>query len=146
MKQGLCNRDIFFAPTGGEIICRGIIDANDIMTGQMCSVSCEAALAVPDRINCNPDGWDVEASSCDATNGGLSPGGQIAIIILCLGLLCLGTFLWQRYKRSKAPAADGTCFKIFYNQVKSSKNHCDHRTICHESHFQPITNRKNRLN
>lgn len=106
MKQGLCNRDIFFAPTGGEIICRGIIDANDIMTGQMCSVSCEAALAVPDRINCNPDGWDVEASSCDATNGGLSPGGQIAIIILCLGLLCLGTFLWQRYKRSKAPVAD----------------------------------------
>jgi len=103
MKQGLCNRDIFFAPTGGEIICRGVADANDIVTGQVCSVSCEAAYAIPDRINCLATGWDVDAASCDATKGGLSPGAQIALIVACLALLCLITFLWQRYKRSKAP-------------------------------------------
>ena len=51
MKQGLCNRDIFFAPSGGEIICRGVAESTQIQTGQLCSVSCEAAYAIPDKIN-----------------------------------------------------------------------------------------------
>ena len=49
------------------------------------------------------NGWDAEEAKCDATKGGLSPGAQIALIILCLGALCVGTFLWQRWKRSRAP-------------------------------------------
>jgi len=109
MKQGLCNRDIFFAPSGGEIICRGITEPTDIMTGQICSVSCEAAYAIPDRVNCLETGWDVEQSSCDATKGGLSPGGQIGLIVACLAMLCISTFAWQRYKKKKEPAKGTRC-------------------------------------
>lgn len=71
------------------------------MTGQICSVSCEAAYAIPDKINCLDMGWDVEEASCDATKGGLGPGAQIGLIVVCLALLCGGTFLWQRYKKQK---------------------------------------------
>lgn len=101
MKQGYCQQDIFFAPTGGEMICVGAASGNDIFPGQVCKVSCEAAIASPPEVTCLENGWDAQASTCDATSGGVSPGGQIAMIVAGLALLCLGTFLYQRYRMKK---------------------------------------------
>ena len=50
MKQGYCQNDIFFAPTGGEIICIGAATGNDIFPGQICKISCEASIAVPPQV------------------------------------------------------------------------------------------------
>ena len=38
---------------------------------------------------------------CDATSGGLSPAIQIALICIGLVLLCVATFLYQRFRRQK---------------------------------------------
>lgn len=63
----------------------------------------------PKEIECLPTGWSHESASCDATNGSLPPGAQIALIVVVLGLLCGGTFAWQKYKARKeaADAANG---------------------------------------
>ena len=53
----------------------------------------------PSEIECLPTGWSHESASCDATNGGLTPGAQMALIIVGLLLLCGATFLWQRYRK-----------------------------------------------
>ena len=53
----------------------------------------------PTEIECLPTGWSHESASCDATNGGLTPGAQMALIIVGLLLLCGATFLWQRYRK-----------------------------------------------
>ena len=106
MKDGACNKDLFWAPEGGEIMCPGVVKGTDVITGDECKITCEAAIAVPDMIICGPGGWSAEAAVCDATQGGLSPGGQIALVLLGLGLLCVGTFLWQKYgKKEKDPNA-----------------------------------------
>ena len=60
----------------------------------------------PKEITCGPEGWSHESASCDATNGSLPPGAQIALIVVVLGLLCGGTFAWQKYKQRQAPAED----------------------------------------
>ena len=53
----------------------------------------------PAEVSCGADGWSHETASCDATNGGLTPGAQVVLIVVGLGLLCGGTFLWQKYKK-----------------------------------------------
>jgi len=45
-------------------------------------------------------------SSCDATKGGLGPVGQIMLIVVFLVLLSLGTFAWQKYRRSQIKPED----------------------------------------
>jgi len=103
MKQARCNKDLFWAPTDGEIICKGAGSSTDIKDNTICKVICQAAHAVPNEITCLADGWDVDVSRsrCDATAGSVSPGGQIALIVLGLALLCVGTFLYQRYRRNQ---------------------------------------------
>ena len=57
MKQAYCQRDIFHAPTDGEIICRGVVQ-QDVPVGTKCSITCNAAIADPREIACLPSGWD----------------------------------------------------------------------------------------
>ena len=51
----------------------------------------------PAEIECSQQGWSHQEASCDATNGGLTPGAQIALIIFALAILCAATFFWQKY-------------------------------------------------
>ena len=120
MKQAYCQRDIFHAPTDSEIICKGVVQ-QDVPVGTMCSITCNAATADPKEINCSQNGWDAGLSTsvlkdrikisdlarCDATSGGLSPATQIAFICVGLVLLCVGTFLYQRFRKQKI---DGKIF------------------------------------
>jgi hypothetical protein len=98
MRQGRCNKDIFWAPKDGEIICAGAGSRTDITDGMTCSVSCKSSIADPPEITCTNVGWDYAEATCDATNGNIRPGGQIAFILLGLVLLCVGTFLWHRHR------------------------------------------------
>ncbi|CAG5102897.1 Oidioi.mRNA.OKI2018_I69.chr1.g517.t1.cds [Oikopleura dioica] len=100
MKQAYCQRDIFHAPTDGEIICRGVVQ-QDVPVGTKCSITCNAAIADPREIACLPSGWDADIARCDATSGGLSPGTQVALICVGLILLCVATFLYQRFRKQK---------------------------------------------
>jgi len=104
MRQATCSRDIFFAPVEGEVICVGS-KSSDILPGSVCSINCASAVPEPGEIECLPTGWSHESASCDATNGSLPPGAQIALIVVVLGLLCGGTFAWQKYK-AKTKAAE----------------------------------------
>jgi len=98
MRQATCSRDIFFAPMEGEVVCVGS-KSSDVVPGTICSINCAAAVADPTEIECLPTGWSHESASCDATNGGLTPGAQMALIVVGLFLLCGATFLWQRYRK-----------------------------------------------
>jgi hypothetical protein len=58
-------------------------------------------------------GWDYNDDEnadgpirCDATNGGVSPGGQIALIMVGLVLLCVATFFWQRRRMQQKKEED----------------------------------------
>ena len=51
----------------------------------------------PAEIECSSAGWSHQEASCDATNSGIAPGTQIALIMIALGMLCAGTFFWQKY-------------------------------------------------
>ena len=62
MKQAYCQRDIFHAPSDGEIICKGVVQ-QDVPVGTLCSITCNAAIADPREINCLPSGWDAGLSS-----------------------------------------------------------------------------------
>jgi len=116
MRQATCSRDIFFAPIEGEVICVGA-KSTDILPGSTCSISCASAVPEPKEISCGPEGWSHESASCDATNGSLPPGAQIALIVVVLGLLCGGTFAWQKYKQRQAPAEDAGTKVKYAGQV-----------------------------
>lgn len=99
MKQATCFRDIFYAPKDGEIVCVGAT-SRDIGAGKKCKIECRASRPEPAEITCDGlNGWSHQEASCDATNGGLPPGAQIALIIVALAILCAGTFAWQKYYR-----------------------------------------------
>ena len=69
----------------------------------------------PAEITCDGlNGWSHQEASCDATNGGLPPGAQIAIIMIALGILCAGTFAWQKYYRKTDAAREYTHQTIRY--------------------------------
>merc|ERR1711990_910810 len=101
MGQGRCKGDIFFAPAEGEIRCAGAGTSTDIKEGMQCKIVCNAAYPTPEQIKCLNTGWDHESATCDATAKGLPPGGQIAMIMLALLVLCGGTFLYQRWRKQQ---------------------------------------------
>jgi hypothetical protein len=107
MKEANCNGDIFWAPVDGDLSCLGHV-TKKITIGASCAVKCVASYATPDKITCLQSGWDtdVDRSTCDATKGGLGPVGQIMLIVVFLVLLSLGTFAWQKYRRSQVKPED----------------------------------------
>ena len=74
---------------------------------QSASLNARLTYYRPAEITCDGlGGWSHQEASCDANNGGIPPGAQIAIIMIALGMLCAGTFAWQKYYRKTEAARE----------------------------------------
>jgi hypothetical protein len=79
MRDGYCMTKRFNAPSGGEIICTRTnvnferVNDYNLLPGDRCRVTCEAAHAIPEYISCEYNGWNHK----DTGNSSLRRGCRI---------------------------------------------------------------------